>query len=160
MRPSNQRKLRNYLLDPKLQLSYALYFFTFSVIAAILNQMMLVRAVQTFLLEAMVGTNVDATALAANIAGPLRNLGWRLALLFPVVGLACALFAIRLTHRFVGPQRALRRHITALKQGDFSSVCHLRSDDELKGLAADLNDLAAVLREREASMPETDTIAA
>lgn len=148
MRPNNQRQLRTHSLDPKLQISYVLYFFTFSVVAGVLHHMMLVRAAQTVLLEAMVTANGDVATFAANIASPLRNLGWGLAMLFPALGLAGALFVIRITHRFVGPQGALRRQIKALTHGDYAAMCRLRGGDELKPLAADLNDLATSLRQR------------
>jgi len=151
---TSRRQLRNYLLDPRVQLRYALYFFTFGVIAAILNQMMLVRTIQSSVLQLLFDDKVDALALTAGIAGPLSQLSWRTAMLFPVLGLACALFAIRITHRFVGPQVALLRHIEALKHADYDAVCELRSDDELQRVANALNELAAALRESEAQDPQ------
>lgn len=147
-----QRKLRNYLLEPGVQLRYALYFFGFSAVAAVLNQMILLRSLQQLLLGALLDTHVDGAVLAASVAGPLGALSWRSLMLFPILGLCCALFAIRITHRFVGPQVALRRTIDALKHGDYEATCTLRKDDHLQAVATSLNELADALQEREARL--------
>jgi len=51
------------------------------------------------------------------------------------------------THRIIGPTVALKRHIRALKDGLYSHRVHLRKHDELKDMAADLNELAEILEQ-------------
>ena len=74
------------------------------------------------------------------------------------IGLAYALVIIALSvvavHRMVGPTVAFRRHIEAMKNGDYSSRIHLRKRDAFKEIQDDLNELAALL-EREANKHET-----
>jgi methyl-accepting chemotaxis protein len=48
-------------------------------------------------------------------------------------------------HRMVGPTVAFRRHVEALKNGDFSSRVVLRKGDAFRELAHELNDLAELL---------------
>jgi signal transduction histidine kinase len=54
-----------------------------------------------------------------------------------------------LSHRFYGPMVALRKHVTALAQGDYAHRTHLRKKDEFKDLAAELNQLSEKLEGRE-----------
>lgn len=53
-------------------------------------------------------------------------------------------------HRLVGPTTALRRHIEALKNGDYSARVGLRkSDTVFLALQHDLNELAGILERNE-----------
>jgi len=144
----NRRKLRNLVQDPRIQYRYAIYFFGFSVVAAILNQMLMVRAFRGILVQTLLGTNIDPAALEAAVAVPLQALALRMTLMFPILGMVCAAFAIWITHKFVGPQVALRRHINALKAGNYDAVCKLRKGDELFPVAEALNELTQELRAR------------
>lgn len=74
------------------------------------------------------------------------------------IGLAYALLIIVLSvvyaHRMIGPTVAFRRHIEAMKNGDYSSRVHLRKRDAFKDMRDDLNELAALL-ERQDKKRET-----
>jgi len=143
----NRRLLRNYLLAPRLQLKYVLYFFAFAVLAAVLNQLMLIRMAQGVLLESTGGA--PSAAQEAIVTGLTFGAAlWRMGGLFLVLGLACSLFAIRITHRLVGPHVGFQRHIEALKAGNYDSICQLRRGDHFVEMAVILNELAAILRER------------
>ena len=61
----------------------------------------------------------------------------------------CVVFAIWLTHRFVGPQVAIQRHIGHLTTGDYTHTCTLRDGDELKPIARALNELTEALRQED-----------
>ena len=152
-----RRQLRNMVQDPRVQYRYALYFFGFAVAAAVMNQMFMVRAFRGILIQTLLGTNIDPAALQAAVAVPLQALALKMTLMYPIFGMVCAAFAIWVTHKFVGPQVALRRHIGRLAEGDYDAVCNLRSGDELESVAAALNDLAAELRSRNS---ESDSIRA
>lgn len=144
----NRRKLRNLLLDPRVQYRYGYYFLAFSVGAALLNQVFLVSSMRSMLLRALADSNVDPISLAGNVAGPIRVIAVGTTLILPVMGLLCFGFAILVTHKFVGPQVALKRHIAKLKAGNYASECRLRKDDELQELADELNELAEALEQR------------
>lgn len=47
--------------------------------------------------------------------------------------------------RMMGPEVAFRRHVEALKNGDYKARVKLRDGDAFLGLAQDLNDLAMLL---------------
>lgn len=144
----NRRKLRNLVQDPNTQYRHALYYFGFTVVAAFLMQTVLMGTIQQTVLQALAASGVDPSTIAATLQGPIRTYMWRAVILFPVLGLASMLFALRMTHRYLGPQVAIRRHLAALSDGDYTAVCRLRGADELQGIAADLNELAATLLAR------------
>lgn len=147
-RNPERRSMRNYLLAPGLQLKYVLYFFGFAVVAALLNQMMLVRVLQGSLIDVLASSDLDPVVVAQATGLSLSSALWRMGALFLVLGLGCSLFAIRITHRVVGPQVAFKRHIEALRAGDYESSCRLRRGDHFLETAVALNELALALRER------------
>jgi signal transduction histidine kinase len=144
-----RRQLRNLVQNPRVQYRYALYFFGFAVAAAVFNQMLMVRAFRSILVQTLLATNVDPATLQATVGGPLQALALRMTLLYPIFGMLCAAFAIWVTHKFVGPQVALRRYIGQLEAGDYSVVCRLRNGDELQPVAEALNALARELESKE-----------
>lgn len=144
-----RRSVRNLVQDPRVQYRYALYFFGFAVAAAIINQMFMVRAFRGILIQTLLGTNIEPALLQAAVGAPLQALALKMTLMYPILGMVCAAFALWVTHQFVGPQVALRRHIGRLKDGDYSAVCHLRTNDELESVAAALNELARELERRQ-----------
>ena len=57
-------------------------------------------------------------------------------------------FALSYTHQLVGPTVAFRRHIAALRRGDYSARIALRSRDTVfRDVATQLNELAAQLQQ-------------
>lgn len=144
-----RRKIRNLVQDPRVQYRYVLYFFGFAVAAAVVNQMFMVHAFRGILIQALLGTNIDPDTLPAAVGAPLQALALRMTLMYPILGMACAAFAIWVTHKFVGPQVALRRHIRCLQKGDYAAVCRLRRGDELEPVAEALNELAQELERKQ-----------
>jgi hypothetical protein len=61
--------------------------------------------------------------------------------------------SITYVHRMVGPMVAFRRHIEALKNGDFRSRVRLRKGDAFLYLVKDLNELAEILEIEERRKP-------
>lgn len=144
-----RRQTRNYVQNPRVQYRYALYFFGFAVAAAVINQMFMVRAFRSILVQTLLSTNIDPALLQAAVGDPLQALALKMTLMYPILGMACAAFAIWITHKFVGPQVALRRHIGRLQDGDYSAVCRLRNGDELEPVAEALNKLARELERKQ-----------
>jgi HAMP domain-containing protein len=64
-----------------------------------------------------------------------------------VLALSCLGMWVVFSHRIFGPTVPIRRHIQKLIAGDYSSRIRLRSGDEFKALAAELNTLAEKLEQ-------------
>jgi hypothetical protein len=60
----------------------------------------------------------------------------------------CFVFAILLTHRFLGPMVPIFRHIEMMKQGQFADRIKLREKDEMHELGEKLNELTAELEKK------------
>ena len=144
----NQRKLKNIVIEPAKQYKYVLMNFCIMTIGAFSVMFLLLQTVQRVLRQAMIVAGADPELLSAAVAGQSQEFVLRAALIFPVLGLGCMAIALRMSHRFLGPQISINRHIDALIDGDYASNCHIRRDDELHTVAGKLNDLAAALRER------------
>ncbi len=63
--------------------------------------------------------------------------------------LSVVILCVAYVHRMVGPLVPLRRHLEAMKNGDFSVRTHLRSRDAFQELAEELNELTAALADAE-----------
>jgi nitrogen fixation/metabolism regulation signal transduction histidine kinase len=64
------------------------------------------------------------------------------------------IMCIAYLHRLVGPTTALRRHVEALKNGDYSARVDLRKTDTVfLALEQDLNELAGILERNEKGVP-------
>ena len=141
-----RRKARNLLLKPSLQMKLPLYTlilsFTFGLVALLLfyvyfeqlYAMMLENTTQGSYLRAAVRLQTSNFIEAASM------------LLVGYILLMVAVTTIY-THRIIGPTVALKRHIRALKDGLYSHRVQLRKHDELKDMAADLNELAEILEQ-------------
>ena len=147
---TNRRRIRNMLLEPGKQYRHALTYFAFIAAGALVLQAVLVRTTQRFVLDTLIASGVDPSVLLTSMNGALREYMWRSALMFPLLALLSLFFAVRMTHRFLGPQVAIQRHIAALREGDYDAVCKLRAKDELQDVAESLNELAEALRTRHA----------
>lgn len=148
---NNRRKLKNLVQKPALQYKQALYYFAFLVVGAILTQVFIVGSMQKMMVQTMLANGVDPLQLQAVLASQLRTHTLRAVMVFPLLGLGAMYFALKITHRFLGPQVPLQRHIRALIAGDYQSACSLRKGDELQELAATLNELATTLEQRHGS---------
>jgi len=141
-----RRKASNLLLKPSLQMKLPLYTlilsFTFGLVALLLfyvyfeqlYAMMLENTTQESYLRAAVSLQTSNFIEAASM------------LLVGYILLMVAVTTIY-THRIIGPTVALKRHIRALKDGLYSHRVQLRKHDELKDMAADLNELAELLEQ-------------
>ena len=146
--PRNQRKIKNIVVEPMKQYKYALMNFCIMIIGAFAVMSILLQTVQRLLGQAMIVAGADPELLNLAVAGQARAFMLRAALLFPILGLGCMAIALRLTHRFLGPQISIKRHIQRMIDGDYDAKCMIRRDDELHEVANKLNELAAALRER------------
>jgi len=141
-----RRKARNLLLRPTLQMKLPLYTlilsFTFGLLALLLFYIYF-EQLYVMMLENTTQGSYLRTAVRMQTSNFLEATSM---LLIGYILLMVAVTTIY-THRIIGPTIALKRHIRALKDGLYSHRVHLRKHDELKDMAADLNELAEVLEQ-------------
>lgn len=144
----NRRQIKNIVLDPLKQYRHALTYFGFTVLGALVIQAVILHALNGFVVQAVFLSGVDP----ARLTGLLEQLSdvffWRAVVMFPILAWGCLVLSLRMTHRFLGPQVPIRRHVKAMIEGDYASRCHVREKDELRELAGELNELAEVLQSR------------
>jgi HAMP domain-containing protein len=61
--------------------------------------------------------------------------------------LVIVILSVVYAHRMIGPTVPLRRHVEALKNGDYTARVLLRKRDAFSELAEDLNELSRILEE-------------
>ena len=79
-------------------------------------------------------------------------------LIFVFIAYLVILFwtVFKLTHRYYGPIVSLERLINELKDGRYHSRVKIRAQDELQGLANNLNELAQALENKHGSLVKDD----
>lgn len=140
-----KRRLRNYLIEPEIQLRRAYYFvaFFFCMLGGI------VFWVYFQLVIAVEFLSTEHGLVAVRIADLMRSLSWFTIGAYIVTGVvASIIFGIYSSHRVIGPSVAIRHHIERLKQGNFSQPLRIRSGDELVTVARLLNELTEVMRQK------------
>jgi hypothetical protein len=148
-RVGNQRKVKNFLLQPLLQLQLAIYTVSLTIVfSAILIAVTYFSFRQTYELI------LDVTNLPQDVADLVNeyianSAGWLAGaiLLYLVINILITIF---LTHRMIGPTIAFRRHIRALMDGNYSSRINLRKGDAFVEVAEDLNSLAEQMEKKKA----------
>lgn len=143
----NQRKLRNLLLQPWIQLRVAAWSAFVGAIFSFAIAMVFYLSLRNLSDQvANIGNLDEATILATyNIfeATRLSALGLLLGQVFISVAVS-----VVMTHRLVGPTVAFRRHIRNLIAGKSGQRVKLRQGDAFTEVADDLNELAEVLDNR------------
>ena len=139
-----KRSLKNYLLQPMMQTKLGIYFIAASVIFTL--SVILYGYSSLFGLYEIVVELTDVSAdLSQVIEAKISGFLVFCAILGAFYVVATFLLSIYYTHRFVGPTIAFRRHVNALRKGDFNSRVVLRKADAFSELAEDLNMLASEL---------------
>lgn len=147
----NRRKLRNILLEPRLQFRYAFRFFVFSAIA-----IGLIQVVSYFLIQNVVTRVLTQAGPQAEILVPVIDLAVRTELLrsawmLPVVCIAALAFTSKMLHRFIGPAVPIKRAIDRLAEGDYGIECRTRANDEMQDVVASINALSKALEAKHSS---------
>jgi len=142
--PKPKRRIRNFLLQPLLQVKLGLYSIFLS---------FLFGATTTFLLYSNFANFVDAVVQLTDVEDDVKDLFleyWSSTRLW-IVGCAAAYLAttiavsIIFTHRLVGPTVAFRRHLRSLREGRYQSRTFLRKGDAFSEVADELNLLSEAL---------------
>jgi HAMP domain-containing protein len=133
----NRRKLQNFVIDPKAQMRLAQ---PFGVLLLISVGMVMMIFWQIFSLHGDMGDSVHAQDLPV-LKTILSKVVLTASLGIGLMGLLAVSLWIYFSHRIFGPVVPIRRHIKNLMDGNFSGEIKLRSNDEFKDIAGDLNEL-------------------
>lgn len=135
--PRSQRRLRNYLLDPRFQLKYTwMIVVTCTAVASSVG----VAAHKFARLAQEAGVANEREALILVMAGLL-------------VALVVALFVsgIYITHRIVGPAYKLRQLFRRVREGEMKLDGRLRSGDELQEVFLEFEKMLVAMEARRRS---------
>ena len=140
----DQRKIKNFLLQPLLQVKLGIYSILLSVAFSGMLVALLYFKLNRFYHFVLELTNKrdDVTFL---LNAYVAELSWWVAGCIAVFLVANVVISIVYTHRLVGPTYAFRRHTQDLTKGKYTSRVVLRKGDAFKELADDLNHLAEAL---------------
>jgi len=143
----NQRRIRNLLLKPKLQLTIGFYSVALSlIVAAALAAVFYITFSRVFdLILELSDMRDDVLSL---LWEQLLSASTAVAILLFIYVVTNIAIAIVMTHRLIGPTIAFRRHISCLRAGQFESRIILRQADAFLEVAKDLNELAADLEQK------------
>jgi HAMP domain-containing protein len=154
----HKRRVKNYLINTKLQLRFASWLLAVAAMISIVLGWVLWRSyAETSRVVALADPDV-AEALAAAFASEDRaRMVWLAAALACV--LVCLLgFAVVLTHRIAGPAFVIARTCRQVGEGNYERPRPLRERDMLVELADDVITMVDAVRDRE--QDERDRIAA
>ena len=136
----------SWLIDPQHQLSFAFYLIGGGVTALMLICLFLLirleNNIQAVLISGQVPTDVSEALLDHVGRAELNVTAISLILM-----IASVFMGIRLSHRIYGPMVQIRKHVTNLIRGDFTSRIHLRDHDHFVELSEDLNQLAEKMQQ-------------
>ena len=145
---NENRKARNFLLKPVLQLKLALYALLLSltfVLAAVLFGKLYFE--QTYI--TLVENTTQAEYIQAVITQQVHSFKSMFLLLLGVYTVLMVVLVSVYTHRMIGPIFPILRQIRALKDGLYSHRVKLRRYDCFHELADELNALAESLEKRD-----------
>jgi HAMP domain-containing protein len=144
-----RRRLRNIVLNFRVQLKHWLYFFSLSM--AVMSTVVLwglysfVQFLQSPSFASISGMDFEIRASVVSMANEILKVT---AIIFAMYGLLSLLMSLIMTHRIFGPIVPIKRFINDLKAGNYDASLTLRKHDEMKDVAEELKSLAAVLKQK------------
>jgi methyl-accepting chemotaxis protein len=140
----NRRSIRNYLLNPKVQLRMG-FFVSINIIFAVVAAIYFARIMSLPLFDTLViNTDSDLSPELFSLFEETTRSGFMTIIAFAIChGFIISMITVWYTHRIIGPIIAFRRHVQALTNGNTSSRIKLRDHDAFTALADELNELAA-----------------
>ncbi len=143
-KPNRRSKMG--LIDPHHQLRFAFYLIGGGITALMLICLYLLisleNSIQAVLTKGQVATDVSE-ALLDHVGRVELNV----TAISLVLMIGSVFTGVRLSHRIYGPIVQIRKHVTNLIMGDFTSRVHLRDHDHFVELSEDLNQLAEKLQQ-------------
>lgn len=142
--PKAKRRIRNFVLQPLLQVKVGFYSILLSALFAAS-----MGAILYFNFSRLVKAVIDLTDAPDDVLDIFKDT-WSevqlwLYLAFAVYLIAQIGLAIIYTHRLVGPTYAFRKHIQSIASGNFRHRTFLRQGDAFVEVAQDLNRLSELM---------------
>lgn len=136
------RKLRNYFIDPRVQIRFFVpYFIQLILVAALIEAILYYNS--QILREAIPELGPQSSALISEMFVRLTVAS---AIALVVIAIVGFLILLVQSHRILGPMIPMTRFIRGLTQGQYKNDLVLRKNDEFKVVADELNALARSLR--------------
>ena len=141
-----ERKLRNFLLQPLLQIRLGLYAIALALAFCLTLGWMFYSNFHRFyeLVLELTDLRDDVEALLqTQMRGAMLWFGLALLIYF----LGTVILSVFFTHKLVGPTYAFRRQIRELQSGNYGARVVLRKGDAFHEVAEELNQLAVTLEQ-------------
>ena len=142
-----KRRLRNYMLQPLLQVKIGLYSILLSVFFSLA-----LGAIVYYNFAGLVSSIVLLTDAEAEVKDLFMQY-WKetqlwIFLCFGIYLLATVSISVLYTHKLIGPTIAFRRHVRSISEGRYNARTYLRKGDAFSELADELNHLSEVMEKR------------
>lgn len=141
------RSIKNYALQPLLQVKLGLYSILLSFVFALIIAGILYFNLAKFssIVVQLTGVEDEVTDLLDQYIAPAK-----IQVLIALVAyvLVNIVVTVLFTHKLIGPTIAFRRHIRMIAEGKFQYRTNLRKGDAFVEVAQDLNNLSALLEQR------------
>ncbi len=139
-----KRRVKNFLLQPLLQVKLGIYSIALSVIFAVA-----LAAIVYHNFADLVGSIITLTDTPDEV-NELFLSYWKatrlwIYLCFGIYLAATVLLSVLYTHKLVGPTIAFRRHIRSIADGRYNARTYLRKGDAFAEVADELNRLSEIM---------------
>ena len=143
----NQRSIKNFLLNPKMQLRISLYFVAFGFAVTTIMTFVFFTQIQQIegLVNSISGMPIEQQV---EIGFLLNSLVKIMVLFFFVFIFASLVYGLLISHRFAGPMHAILAYIEDMKKGNYDSKRKLRDYDELVPIMDSLHKLSSLLKNK------------
>lgn len=142
-----KRRLSNLLLEPLLQTRIGMYCILLSLIFACIIAVILYQNLGT-LYDVFFELTDGKVKLHGVVLAYLQNIQAWIFLALAAYIICTIGVSIIYTHRLVGPTIAFRRHLEAIKGGDFEHRTILRKGDAFQEVANRLNEVSEFLESK------------
>lgn len=141
------RSIKNYALQPLLQIKLGLYSVILATLFAILVVAILYFNLGKFsdIILELTGVKDEVRDLLDQYLSPAIYQIVTAAIIYVVITL---IMTIIYTHKLIGPTVAFRRHVRMIAEGKYQHRTVLRKGDAFSELADDLNKLSALLEQK------------
>jgi len=139
-----KRRVRNFLLQPLIQIKLGLYSILLAVGFSVAVGAILWLNLAKFAQIVLQLTDVEDEVYDL-LNSYMADTRWWLALAIVAFLVANIMVSIFFTHRLIGPTIAFRRHIRSLAEGRYNARTYLRRGDAFAEVADELNHLSEIL---------------
>ena len=150
MPSKRDRKFKNYLLNPQMQLRITIYFMVLGL--AIWGFMLALLHNQTQEVQSILAnTSEVAIATQKEVAGILGDILKVASAFFLISLIGAFVYGVIVSHRIAGPMFAATQLIKELRNGNYKARRQIRPYDELSPVIDELNQLAGDLEKKHPS---------